>query len=749
MRIVSEAMEEKWRSAAKIGANSRPTGRVTIQYLDRSRIQYATRFGMERGNRMSRGSFNSYWFGNARASVELPNVRTISWARSTDQDVAECTITMANIHATPMGTAQIEELTFDQPGYYSPRRGRHWAGEDRWGYSDRPGWAGRLRPDAIVRTYEGYGMNPTVEPAYDTNLEQTGVWFIDDIDFTTDGQITIKCRDAGRLLMDAIVMPTMIPATDYPITWEKVHTIDAVGRTATGGSWRLPVGKARSSNEKYVDAGFVKRNLVVQGHRAQEPILKGHPDAVGGEPGDPAPTPSTPPKFWCSLNLSSRTSKAWWQIDLAKPTAIAGLRIAPKWGPYMVWVSLKTKDGWLGKRKIPYRKSTTRDVDINADIPFVQKFAVDEINQADWILRKKYKGVTAIRLTFGSLPELGEGKHPYRAGLKSFKIYTGNYDKLKFQQGTYQKVVGNHRDLTDIVKWLGAWAGFYWPPAGSKHSWIRFSSGAAQSLTPFSEDNVLMRGRVWGDFQDTATTLESPILPDAFDKQPFMDVISHLREITGFSFWVDETGAMVWRMPNIWQLGNYVTPHHLDRRPDRLVHNHASDILTIDEEQVLLDYRVTMSSRNLRERIFVGDGSNKRGIAIAGFSSGTGLRRTAGWTDGNWKTLAECVVAADMIAQKQMMTFRRGSVTIPGYPAIQIDDQVRIYERVTSETFVHYVNGISSSLNNETGEYTYELDTSWLGGLDEFNNPDEEWVADPTKLSEITKILLRENGSIA
>ena len=71
---------------------------------------------------------------------------------------------------------------------------------------------------------------------------------------------------------------------------------------------------------------------------------------------------------------------------------------------------------------------------------------------------------------------------------------------------------------------------------------------------------------------------------------------------------------------------------------------------------------------------------------------------------------------------------------IPGYPKIQIDDVVRIYERVTNETFYHYVLGIKSELNMQEGVWTYSLDTHWLG-----EHPQDSWVINVNELSNATK----------
>lgn len=100
---------------------------------------------------------------------------------------------------------------------------------------------------------------------------------------------------------------------------------------------------------------------------------------------------------------------------------------------------------------------------------------------------------------------------------------------------------------------------------------------------------------------------------------------------------------------------------------------------------------------------------------------------------------------ADLVALRQLFTYREDTVTIAGYPAIQIDDQVKLIERVTEESGddVHYVQSIESNLDMEQGEWTYSLGTQWLG-----KNPFGTWVFDPNNLSPDTQGYLHALGKI-
>jgi hypothetical protein len=56
---------------------------------------------------------------------------------------------------------------------------------------------------------------------------------------------------------------------------------------------------------------------------------------------------------------------------------------------------------------------------------------------------------------------------------------------------------------------------------------------------------------------------------DTWDKKPVMDGIAVIRDITGFDFWIDETGGAIWRLPNIFKKGCYVMPRRADRGSTR------------------------------------------------------------------------------------------------------------------------------------------------------------------------------------
>jgi hypothetical protein len=88
-------------------------------------------------------------------------------------------------------------------------------------------------------------------------------------------------------------------------------------------------------------------------------------------------------------------------------------------------------------------------------------------------------------------------------------------------------------------------------------------------------------------------------------------------------------------------------------------------------------------------------------------------------------------MAGDMIALRQLMEYWKDIITISAYPHIQIDDQVRIFERTSAEGHVHYVRSIASKHDTQTGEWTYSIETNWLG-----QDPDARWVFQQAQVGE-------------
>lgn len=731
MRQVPQAMTEAWRSPAKVGPR-RPVVRATISIAKLQTFPYDTRYSAgtdedghleDMKNRM--GHFTSILFGSEQTVREIPNIRSYSWSRSVDSDVAEATLTIKNTMARPVGEVY-DGPDFDQPGFLSANRGELGG---LWGHEENS-WSTYFMPDRLVKTYEGYGTDPTQAPGQDPNLVPSGTWLIDTVTVNAGGDLVLKMRDLNRLLLDQIVFPPTIPYEEYPLSFDKIRSEEVLGRVAEGGKWSGVLaahGVARSSNTRYLSEpdyetghNYVEPDGSVQGHHARDALTRIRSGGNAMDPEDPEP-------YWLSTGQEDRWSKVWWEFRPNNPRDLASIRMSVYGGPYVIYVSLQRADGtWYGQKRIPY-EVTTKGVNLGAGKKFVHQQVAERGKIFDIVLKRIYPDVKRVRITFTRLTDSRSGSEfPWHAGLKNFELYWGDKNQMWFGQDYTLRVTGNYRDYTDIVKQVCAWGGYFWPGGGT-----RDDDGAKQSnyvllgwenpgglidrkryVRYANYDIRLAKGRVWGDFMNTGTAGQVPLSQDLFDKQPLLDIINYVRDITGFLFFCDETGGAVWRMPNIFEPGNYLSPTTMAANTRRRV----EEYVTLDDATTILDWSVDTSSENNREVIFVSNLNGRRGVAINGYApANANLRRTAGWTDAHFEDRQESRVAADMIATQQMYAYRRGRVTIPGYPAIQVDDQIRIFERVTAESYFHYVSGIECSLDMESGEYTYDLTTNWLG----------------------------------
>jgi hypothetical protein len=766
MRSVPPSMTDAWLATAKTGGR-RPVVRATVQRQRIYRFDYDTAWAQggdgEVTQRHRTGHFASAIFGEDSPYLEIPNIISFNWERSIGQDAATATLTMLNTEVIPIGETADAADALDRAGFLTYNRGERPDANTRWGQQTN-GWNGILVPDIVIKTYEGYGLDPHEVPAQDPHLLQSGVWMVDTVAYTDDGQITLTMRDLGRLLLDQVVFPPSVPVAEYPLEWEQNHQEEIPARDCVGGHWQdhlRDLGSAASSNDIYIGAhltnapydNYVGTDGSVEQHKAIHAIGTHDRDTDAAKAHDDA-------TFWRSTGQDALHDFVWWEFRPDNNVPVGAVRIRPTGGPYRVYISIHNGARWVGKKTIPYEVSDPHtplapsDLDIGADIPFVTSVIADRFFAQDYTLPRVYSA-HRIRLTFTRLRQKEVGEHPFRAGLRELQIYTADSTSdLSFHEGTVTRLVGNYGDFTHIVKWMCAWAGWYWPPHQTGMDYIRVQGGDGSPATKdwvtfTAPDPVLPVGRVWGDFMKTGTKGIAPLTSDQFEKKPLMDVINYVRDLVGFLFYIDETGGVVWRLPNLGlggspRLGNYLSPEFFgDGRPgNRGRGGRTSEIITLDEATTLLDYSTVLDSKNVRERIFIANVNGRVGTVTNGYNPfPIGLTRTAGWTDQNFKTKRETRVMADLVAAQQMFSYKTGRVTIAGYPKIQVDDQVRVFERVTSETFYHHVTGISSQLNMADGTWTYDLTLHWLG-----ENPRDAWVIDVERLDNATQEYLNLIG---
>lgn len=732
MRIISDQTQTAWRAAWK-GGDDRPMVRATISRLSVASYAYNLAenvYGLE-----GQGVFTSALFGQQDQPVELPNIKSVKWDRSSRQDAASCTIELWNTDTLPLGGVPEgeDQGDFDRPGYFTFNRGESTLSQSLWNQATN-GWQGLLMPDRVIKTYEGYGFDIAATPETDVHLYPSGVWLIDSVDYTAAGTITVTCRDIGRLLLDQLVFPPVVPFNQYPLTFQVHHNVANPKVPVATSGWSRPLYET-DSNIPYIGKGFtdggrpyVSSNGAVLGH-------------LGAHAVDSQPTTT----YWLSVGNYPNWSSAYEYVQTRfSSRTLQAVKIRTFGGPYTYYISVYSGGKWQGLHTIPY---APRAVDTNADIRFVKSGRIGKDKELTINLPKAYTGATKMRVTFSDLYDTGIGQFRWRAGIRDIQI-SSTVQSLA-SDGTH--VEGNYSDYTDIVKLLCAWGGFFWPepifitsPHPDHTDNYQILEDGTRVTYPYpsgstAKDDSLPRGRVWGEFEQTGTQGKVDLGVELFDKKPLMDGINYIREIIAFLFFVNEVGQVVWRSPNIWEIGNLVVSN------DGLGATYrTTDMYEIDERETLLGLTAKLSSANVRTKIFVANVNGKYGAMAGGYDpADSKIRRVAGWTDQNFNSEEECQIMADLISIREMFTYRTNQIEIPANPAIQVDDQIRILERTTAETYVHYVDSLSSDFDMLTGRWTYSITTHWLGP-----DADGKWVFDPADLSPETQAYLKLIGKL-
>lgn len=532
------------------------------------------------------------------------------------------------------------------------------------------------------------------------------------------------------------------------------------GPTVTKGTTIVPLDAAKigaryddSSNSYYVGRGA---GVSVYGH---EPYMAFDSDLES---------------YWLSIGNdtpSAGYSFEWIQAAVDNVT-VTQVKFTTKLANYEVYVSVYARGVWVRSAPndvIPYDPRNPQSHN-GGNIPYVVYTTPGSSEGPHTVtLPVPIVGATKVRLTFHNIQDFGVGGiEKWRAGCKNFAVFGQSvsststvkpapvvvgsaqdnnapdltssytvYTPAHIEPGAGENP-GTYEDYTDIVKLFCAWGGFYWPEAAreilSDGTEVQYDFGVDPHYGLPNVDPVLGTagaGRVWGDFEQTGTHGPALIPVQQWDKKSLLDGINFIKEIIGYLFFIDEQGAVVWRNPNVFSVGN--TVGNLAATAGR-----TSDMVQIDERQTLIGLRAKLSGRNVRERNFIASVNGRFGALARGYNPNPiGLRRVGGWTDQHFLSTAECQVMADLISIRQLFTYRTDQLTIPGYPVIQVDDQVRIFEQVTGEGFIHYVKGIQSSLDMEAGAWNYTLDTYWLG-----ETPFTSWAFDPKNLAPETQTYL-------
>lgn len=654
-------------------------------------------------------------------------------------------------------------------------------------------------PNTVLRTYQGYGSdnfdqwgNPFapghmgyVHPEDDSKLYLTGTWLIDRVTYGADGIMTIECRDFAKLLIEQMIYPPLLPMGRFPLIYRPAHA-------ASGHKEKIGKNVAVYHSSS-VDHRF-GHNARVMGHRGTDAfdtrydsywLSCGNGDASGMEwlqAKTHGPINEITLNTWGGnylIYVSVHEHGKWQGTKIVtgssenlgfgessgdgegfKYVITSGDTLWDLAGTYYgkneLWPIIARANSniiqdphWIypGQRiKIPYVSGTKSPPpaggngtgDTRESIPYVARAAVPRSGRVTIHLNRTYNA-DYVRVSFTNLHKF-EGQ--YRVGVRT--LNARNHILNTYNPGNINKA-SYIQDWTEPMKELCAWAGLTWIDA-----------------TPNQPDPVLGTSRagkplrVWGDFERLGAGPVVATPGDYFVSKSFMDGIRQIVDFIGGIFFIDETGGAQFRLPNIWSGGNFIDdPSALSTLSARI----PQHPIEFHEDVNLISYEVVISDESVRSEVLVIGGYpsvNSTGPVaggyVLGYNTATHTTSAIDFTDilaGQYRltvvpgdatklfyTEAECQRMAELTALFILFTYRQGSLKAPCHPGLQIDDQVRIFERTTNESDIHYVSGISSYQDLESGEYTMDVTTHWLGG-----DPNTNWFINKAMLTPAVKQL--------
>lgn len=731
MQNVSEEMWLTWELGQFVGDN-RPVTRAIIS---------------KQTLRLSNELFRTLLHEGSFDNIEIQGIKTVTINRQFGTDAASMTMTISNASVIDVGENLDESYDgnassptkrelgeMGSPGLYTYRRGLATTGggePNPWGHDVNATWVDMFLPNRLIRTFQGYGTDSAPNPWDDEKLVLTGTWLIDSVDISTDGVITVACRDMAKLLIEQRMYPPIVPFDNYPVNfcgpYEKSYSETTTEETGTEATLGSDVANHISSGWDSSAAPWYGYNASVYGHRASH--------AFDGDL-------ST---YWISMR-NSQPSEDWsyeWIGADTKGEPVSRVKFKPWKGGYTAWIGVKVDGVWQGTSTVPYNKNAKPAYPNGSNIKYLKKINVPQTEE--WVtvdLDEMYQA-DEVRVVFTDLQWFGRiSGGDYRAGvyeLQCFAYTPSTKETITTEYELIKNEDGNTEDYTDIIKMILAWAGWYWKDGRP-------------------DDELFLRdvwggkgGRVWGDFfYSGAYPIEPPCIDSSYwDNKSCMDAINQIKEVLGFAAYVDTTGGFIWRPPNIWRNGNFM---------EGVGYVGEESIPVVTEDNVLLDYGVSIDDKALRSEIVVvsSDDPSIYGSYIPGYAEGeeapstldqqgqgsgtTGLVTDISLLGGQQRVMlvpdypfgagfedeerarAEVQKFAYLVSLWIHWSYRKAKFKIPGNPGIEIDDQIRIFERLTSETYIHYVTGLRSTMDMDDGTYYMDVDTHWLG-----NGPDSAW----------------------
>jgi hypothetical protein len=393
-----------------------------------------------------------------------------------------------------------------------------------------------------------------------------------------------------------------------------------------------------------------------------------------------------------------------WLDALTDGEPVNRIRFKPWVGNYVLYVGVMENGAWQGTQRVPYNPNAEPAYPNGADILYTQKLIVPV--SEDWFeidLDRVYNA-DRIRLVFTNLQNFGRiSGGDYRAGVYEFQVmgYTPagtTTETVDTTEEVVTQIPGNIDDYTDMIKLFLAWSGFYWADGEDDPLFLKEEWGSRG-------------GRVWGDFfYSGAYPVEPPCIPGSYwDNKSVMDAINQVKETLGFLGYVDATGGFIWRPPNIWANGNYITGQGWVGE---------QSIPVVAENTLLMDYGVVVDDQALRSEIVVVSAADPTvyGSYTPGYAEGEEQPKSLESSAAESSAFSDQVVTdlSLLAGQQRVMivpdypfggvgeeidpiaaraevekfaflvslwihwSYRKGKVRIPANPALDVDDQIRI-----------------------------------------------------------------------
>lgn len=713
------------------------------------------------------------WFqrlDNSQIETEVPNVKSIDIDRSLDADAATMSLTIYNTTMDSNYAGSNRRL--GKPGYFTwdqPNR----AARARWDLIKGP-WSDVLIPNALIRTYQGFGgRDKTLAQALeDGNVVLTGVWLIDEVRPGTGGMLEIRCRDMAKLLIEQQLYPPLIPFGMYPLsykrwtdTWVTTPAIPFYDYTnpkqqspapLEGPKYGTDMAMSADGKGYWIlgsDGGVFSYNVPFYGSRGggqnpiehfdnapmvamvADPLNRGYWLAAGdggvftfGETLTFEGSMGSQPINQPVTNMAAHPSgRGYWLVGRdggvfafgvaqflgnMPPTngrPVVDIAATPSGNGYYL---LDDRGGVYAYGDAQFFGSAVGQVPDAPDIwNRICGMAVRPQGDGYWLLRGN-----GDVYAYGAAPYLnnvpnGGDWEAYKRLLQDpmmdiistpsgdgYLMVAGDGGVFAFGDapfygslpGPFQynvRTEGNYKDYTDIIRDLLLWSG-----------WLAEGTG---------------KDDVYGNLETTGAFSEWPLGSDMFDKKSVIDGINQIKEIVGYHFWIDDEGAARFESPNWFIPGNYMEDgSHVQTTPE------------IDERLQLTDYSVTFSDKDIRSEIVIssrdplkdqtGTVVSRARVDTAGLDLLRGMVRPALWVQENFKNSAESERMAELIAMHAARSLRMGQLSCVANPAIQINDQVRIQERNTKDTYVHYVRGVTTNMDLDAGTYMMTVTTNWM-----------------------------------